>query len=132
MSVLETILAVALSASAIASPIFVTYFNNKFQLELNNQANEQALKLKELEYDYNVRNVTISLFLENLCKYISNPSKENLLNYRISSSKAYMYLPKGARDAVDGINYDIDQGREISFANEFEDLLSALNKSITN
>lgn len=128
MTILEIIYSTALIFTSIFSPAFVSRENHKFQLKINQQLNEQALKMKELEFYYQTRTSAISSFLETLFICVSEPNEENLKKYKIATGKAYIYLPKEARDCLDSIEYNIAQNHKGDLKSDFNDLLEALNK----
>lgn len=117
---LSYIVAIALGLSAVISPIVTTIINNRHQKVLNQQNNELQLKLKYLESSFPLKSLALDNYLNSLSKYLTNPSKQNLSDYKISMTKVHLYVGKNVINAIENIDQAID-------SNQFEDINQILS-----
>lgn len=117
---LSYIVAIALGLSAVISPIVTTIINNRHQKVLNQQNNELQLKLKYLESSFPLKSLALDNYLNSLSKYLTNPSKQNLSDYKISMTKVHLYVGKNVINAIENIDHAID-------SNQFEDINQILS-----
>lgn len=106
---LSYIFAIALSLSAVASPIITAIINNNHQLEVNKQNNKLQLQLKDLELYFPAKNEAIDNYLQCLSNYLNFPNDTNLYNYQVSMAKVSMYVSGGIKNAISSIDMFINE-----------------------
>ena len=128
--ILSYIFAIALTFSAVVSPIITAKINNKHQLEINKQNNEFQIKLKDLELNFPARDKAFDIYLECLSKYLNHPSSSNLYNYQVSMAKASMYSSKNVRGSLETIDYFINEKNDLQKVSKLisNDLSSSMYK----
>ena len=94
--------------------------NNELQLSLNKQNNDMQEKMYRLEYYYSKQDLYVNTYLEALTNYLNIPSEENLLKYKSSLAKVYMYVSSTTSARIE----EIDDSLNKKDFSEVKELLS--------
>ena len=128
---------IAAIAPSIVSIVTVRYQsknnqqNNDCQLQLNKTNNEHQLKLNQLEYYSSEKCTAVSNYLDDLTYYLKYRSDGCFTKYKISMTKACMYVSK----SVYGCIRDIDVALEDNHFDDvqtylLDELLETLNSEV--